>query len=50
MGHCPLLGKNCLENNCVIWLKTKEKEGCSLKLIPYYLSVIAEDLNKKPTT
>ncbi len=49
MLHCPLLGKNCVGNNCQLWLKTKQREGCSLELIPYYLAVIAEDLAKKPT-
>jgi hypothetical protein len=49
MGHCPLLGKDCVGNLCQLWLKTKQREGCSLELIPHYLAVIAEDLTKKPT-
>lgn len=49
MGHCPLFGKNCLENNCALWLKTKQREGCSLEQIPYYLALIAEELAKKST-
>ena len=49
MGHCPLIVKNFLENNCALWLKTKQREGFSLKLIPYYLALIAENLAKKST-
>jgi hypothetical protein len=46
MNHCPLIGKDCIGNNCQLWLKTIQRESCSIELISYYLVQMSDSLDK----